>query len=228
MSSGPESSEFGDDESPKMDPGLMGPAGSIPEDRPAPEDVAPGSASQPVSPTRGLSPVPPAPPTKAPTKAGSSGSGSLQLEDNEQKSSPEKTSSEDGLTFEVNDPNAQVEQVPMVASRPQSLTSPREAAKLPPRKSPPDTADLTQQVATMGVKSPSSPEKSPKGEGSSSQNYPAVGSEVMLAGLQSKPELNGQRGPIVSVHPEKGRVAVKVPGKAEPVLVKPENVLERG
>jgi len=222
MSSGPESSDFGEDESPRMDTGLMGPAGSIPEERPEHEDLGPASASQPVSPKRGRSPITvpgkpkaavPASPTKAPTKAGSSGSGSLQLEDNEKQSSPDKSSSDD-LTFESNEDAPQVEQAPMLASRSFQPLSPREAERLPPRKAPPDAGALNQQMATMGMQSnlmaPASAEKSSKGKKTgSSSKYPTVGAEVMLAGLQSQPDLNGQRGPIVSVYPEKGRVAVK-------------------
>lgn len=51
-----------------------------------------------------------------------------------------------------------------------------------------------------------------------------VGTRVMLCGLLRKPELNGQRGTVLSFDAEVGRYAVCIDGKQGCVLLKPESL----
>jgi len=52
------------------------------------------------------------------------------------------------------------------------------------------------------------------------------GTEVTLAGLQSRPELNGRPGRVVS-QAANGRIGVQVEGEAAPLSLKPENLTPR-
>ena len=52
----------------------------------------------------------------------------------------------------------------------------------------------------------------------------SAGCVVTLAGLVSKPELNGRSGTIAQGEPENGRLGVRVEGLDKPIALKPQNL----
>jgi len=50
--------------------------------------------------------------------------------------------------------------------------------------------------------------------------------QVLISGIQSKPELNGSEGIVVNFDPESGRYVVKLDGLESPMKLKPENLSE--
>jgi len=84
---------------------------------------------------------------------------------------------------------------------------------------------ISRKAAYPTNKDISSSDESPRSDDNS--EFPKSGSQRMIMGLKTNPELNGQIGLIQKAHPEKGRVELRLLS-GETVLVKPANLLAKG